>query len=131
MPKAKINFHRIIQDTQNYACFQNDEDHMVSRIFFTLEVNGSKYKDLMVEIRQPYGTNFETEPIEVSKPIGYNGPWNHNAFSDLCDVYFRKAVGSEAVGIRIKGQNIRMRNNVFNMHDCCEFEIPDNGISYD
>ena len=126
MPKAQINFHKIILDSQNYANSQGNEDHMVSIIHFDLEVNGSKYEDLTVEILQPYGTNFESDPIEVDKPIGYSGPWNHNAFSDLCEHYCREAVGSSATGIRIEGgENVRIRNCTYGIPRSEEFEIPD------
>ena len=43
MSKATVNFHRCIQDSQDYG--SNDE-HMVSRVFFDLEVGNKQFNGL-------------------------------------------------------------------------------------
>ena len=69
MPKATITFNKVIQGSQNYESFDKNENYMVSEIHFTLEVKGKQYENMHVEIRQPCGTNYEEEPIEVGEII--------------------------------------------------------------
>jgi hypothetical protein len=128
MPKVKVFFEKILQDTQDYNNFQQQGNHMVSRIYFSMEISGNRHEGLVVEVRQPFGTNYEDMPIEVANPQGYRGPWNQAEFADLCEQYYRKAVGATGTGIRIEGGvNIRMRNNTFAFPYQGEFEIPGDG----
>jgi hypothetical protein len=55
---------------------------MVSRVFFTLEVEGKRYDDLYVDVKQTVGSTYEDGPIEVSSVKGarYKGPFNYMAF---------------------------------------------------
>lgn len=86
MPKAIVIFQKLILDSQDYATFDKNEEHMVSIIHFTLQVEGNQYEDMTVEVRQPYGTDYESEPIEVGEIGGsYRGAWNHREFADLCE----------------------------------------------
>lgn len=126
MPRARVTFQRLVQDSQDYESFDPNEDHMVSQVFFYLEVGGQLYQDMRVEVRQPYGTAFESEPLEVGPPIGsYGGNWNHREFADLVEQYCRQLIGSQGHGIRISGSsNIRMRGNTFASPMTGEFDIP-------
>ena len=45
MPTARVTFQKIIQDSLNYQSFSKNDDYMVSRIFFSLEVGGGVYDD--------------------------------------------------------------------------------------
>jgi hypothetical protein len=120
MAKAKVTFHRLIQDSQDFG---SDDEHMVSRAFFTLEVNGAKH-DLSADIKQTVGSSYESGPIEVSKPNGYSGPFSHQEFQKAAETYYRSLVGSSGSGIRIQGgANIRMRNNTFVKQAEFEFEV--------
>jgi len=65
--KAKILFKSLQQDSQDYAAFERDDAHVVSVIHFDKQVGDQQFRDLSVEVRQPYGTDFESEPLEVSK----------------------------------------------------------------
>jgi hypothetical protein len=56
MAKAKIVFQKLIQDSQDYG---SDDEHMVSRAFFTLEIEGDRHADMFVDIKQPVGGDFE------------------------------------------------------------------------
>ena len=125
--KAKILFKSLRQDSQDYATFARDDAHVVSVIQFNMQIGDRQVRDLSVEVRQPYGTDFESEPLEVSKISGdYHGPWNHSGFADLCERYYRSLIGSAGRGIRIGGGgDIRMRNNTFGMPQQAELEIPD------
>ncbi len=123
--KAAILFNSLQQDSQDYGTFERSDAHVVSVIRFDMQVGPQQFRDLTVEVRQPYGTDFESEPLEVGRVAGYDGPWDHAAFADLCERYYRSLVGSGGRGIRISGgSNIRMRNNTFAMPQQAELEIP-------
>jgi len=124
MTKARVVFDKCIQDSQEYG---SDDEHMVSRVFFTLEVGGRRYDGLHVDVKQTVGSGYEEGAIEVGSPKGasYKGPFNHEAFRAAVEKYYRSLVGSKATGIRIAqgAQNIRMRNNIFQRQEVVEFEV--------
>jgi hypothetical protein len=125
MSKARVVFQRLFQDSQNIG---SDEDHMVSRVFFTLDVDGKTYEDMYVDVTQPYGTDFQEEPVEVGPPQGsYEGNWNHNEFREAVEHYYRSSVGAQGRGIRLGPgvQDVRMRNNTFAVQGKVEFDIPE------
>jgi len=131
MAKATITFNKVVQDSQNYESFNKNDDHMVSVIHFTLEVKDKQYENMQVEIRQPYGTNYEKEPIEVGEIIGsYKGTWSHNQFVNLCEQYYRSLIGSMGRGINIQGASqVRMKNNSFIQKRRVEMDIPEDGAT--
>ena len=111
MPRATVRFEKVIQDSQDYG---SDDEHMVSRIFLSLEAEGKVYPNLVIDIKQPVGSSIEDTSLEVSRPQGYDGGLDYTAFRDLVEEYFRSQVGSRGSGIHIAGpSNIRMRNNTF------------------
>ena len=111
----------MIQDSQDYG---SDDEHMVSRIFFDLEVDGTIHKGLFVNVKQTIGSSFEKGSIEVSRPVGYQGLWDHEAFSTFAQQYYRSLVGPGGSGIRFSGGvSIRMRNNVFIQPASFEFQV--------
>jgi hypothetical protein len=121
MSKAKVIFYQCNQDSQEYG---SDDEYMVSRIFFTLEIGEERFEGLCADIKQTAGSDYDTAPIEVSQPHGYEGAFNHHAFRDCAEKYYRSCVGSETTGIEIEeGVRIRMYNNVFKKEMVCEFEI--------
>jgi len=125
MAQAKIKLQRLVQDSQEYG--SNDE-HMVSRVFFDLEIDGTKYQGLHCDVKQMVGSSFETAPLEVSSPTGYKGPFNHQAFQQIVEHYYRGLVGSQGRGIRITGgSNIRMQNNTFVQPNEATFEVQVSG----
>jgi hypothetical protein len=97
---------------------------MISRAFFTLEYEGQTFPNLYAEIKQPVGSDFETTPLEISRPSGYDGPFNYEAFRAVLEMYYRSLVGRTGSGIHIQGGgNIRMRDNTFIQHTIAEFEV--------
>lgn len=121
MAKAKVIFHKLIQDSQDYG---SDDQHMVSRAFFKIETEGNVSEEAYVDIKQPVGSDFETTPLEVSRPAGYNGPFNYEAFRQAAEAYYRSLVGSKGSGIHISGGgNIRMQNNTFIKQAIAEFDV--------
>lgn len=120
METARVTFKTLIQDSQDFG---SDNDHMISRVFFDLEVGGRRYDDLHVDLKQIVGSSIESDPIEVGRVIGYSGPMNYEMFRDEAEKYFRSLIGSSGAGIHIQGaSNIRMRNNTFEAS--CTVELP-------
>jgi hypothetical protein len=73
---ATIRIEKCIQDIQNVSS-NPDESAMCSQIYFEMEVDEKVHKALTVEISQPYGSDYANEPVEVGRPEGYEGPFNH------------------------------------------------------
>jgi len=122
MSKAKVIFYKCIQDSQDYG---SDDEWMVSRVFFNLEIGEERFEELYADVKQTVGSDYDTALLELSAPHGYEGAFNHQAFRDCAEKYYRSCIGSEATGIRIeKGARfIRMRNNIIGKEMVCEFEI--------
>jgi hypothetical protein len=129
MATAVVNVSKCIQDVQEIGG-SNDSSVMRSRVFFSLSLNGKTFNDLYVEISQPYGTNYATELIEVSRPVGYDGPFSHTAFCNEIERYYRSLVGQGASMISISGgSNIRMSNNTFVAPYTFQIEVDSNAGS--
>jgi hypothetical protein len=63
-----------------------------------------------VTVRQPFGTDYTKEPIEVEKPSGsYKGNWNHNDFHDIVEKYYRSMIGN-IIELAPGTQNVQMKN---------------------
>ena len=86
MLKGKLVFTRVIQDSQDYG---SDDEHMVSRVFFDLEVGGDVRRGLYADVKQTVGTSYETAPLEVSFPQGYKGPLDCGVFRSHVETYYR------------------------------------------
>ena len=125
MPKAKISLKKLIQDSQEFG---STDEHMISRVFFDLEIEGVVHRDLYTNIKQVVGSPINAEALEVSHPVGYQGPFNFLAFSKIISDYFISLVGQKGNGIHIEaGQNIRMTNNHFQVPLITEFETNNPG----
>jgi hypothetical protein len=98
MSQISVTFHNLIQDSQEFG---SDDEHMVSRVFFTIEVEGNSYPDMYCNLKQTVGSDFESGPIEVGTPQGakYSGPFNYDAFREAVEGYYRGNVGSSGSGI--------------------------------
>jgi hypothetical protein len=112
MKQVTIEFTHAVQDSQEYG---SDDEHMVSRLFFDVEVDGQRTPGLWVDVKQPVGADYERDPIEVGRPLGYKGPMNYNEFRAAAEDYYRQMVGSGARGIRLgpNVRNVRMQKNRF------------------
>ena len=125
MAKLKLLFIKIIQDSQEYG---SDNQHMVSRVFFDIELKGVITRGLYADVKQPVGADFERDPLEVSFPRGYRGPIDYAKFRAEVEEYYRESIGSRGTGIRIGGgANIRMMNNTFIRPKIVEFDINEGG----
>lgn len=112
MSVIRINFVKCHQDSQEFG---SDDEFMVSRLFFTVAVDGDEAKEAHCDIKQAVGSNYETGSLEVGRIVGVREPVNYEGFRAAAEQYYRKLVGENAMGIRIEGgaANIRMRNNEF------------------
>jgi hypothetical protein len=121
MAIAQVVFDKLVQDSQDYG---STDEHMVSRVFFTLELDGKTHNGLYADIKQIVGSSFEIASLEVSSPQGYSGPFNHEAFRKAAEAYYRSLVGRSGSGIRIQGGgSARMRDNKFFKKELVEFEV--------
>jgi hypothetical protein len=134
MPRVKVTFRECIQDSQEYG---STDEHMVSRVWIDIAVDGKNQGEFVADLKQTVGSDFETGPIEVSRPIEvstqkpYRGPFDQNRFAEEAAGYFRGLVGSGASGIRIGGgSNIRMRNNRFGYRKVIEFDATGRGEAW-
>jgi hypothetical protein len=124
MLKGKLVFTRVIQDSQDYG---SDDKHMVSRVFFDLEVGGDVRRGLYADVKQTVGTSYETAPLEVSFPRHYKGPLDYGVFRSHVETYYREGFGSRGQGFRLGPgeKNIRMRNNSYVSTKVVDIEVDD------
>ena len=130
MELGTIDCSSMVQFEHNYAAAEYSM--MRSRVFFTLTIHGKSQSHLFVDIGQPYDTDYGQEPIEVSRPFKrahnqlpemelsspyklapYGGSFNHSAFSDGVEKYYRMHIGKTGNTIQISDgcNEIRMCNN--------------------
>lgn len=127
--KGRVVFKNCNQNLQQVG---GNDEYMVSEVFFTFEIDGKLIGEFYANLKQEVGSDFETGSIEVTLPIGYQGPFNHAAFSEGAVMYFRSMIGSQGSGIHIEGNcgNIMMQNNTFARDFVIEFDIADPGTGW-
>ena len=108
MPTATVHFKELIQDSQNYG---SDDEHMVSRVFFDLQVGDKRYPGAYANIKQKVGAT-ASDPIEVFPPAGYAGPFDLQKFQAEVEKYFRSVIGNAGSSNRAghSGKNLRIRD---------------------
>lgn len=120
MPSFKVTFRGCLQDLDES---DRNDDYMLSRVFFTLEVDGEVVGDFSAEVKQVVGSSVERGDIEVSAPSGYDGPLDSQKFSDAVRDYFQGLIEHHDRAIRIAGVGyVRMRNKRFDDERVFEFE---------
>ena len=127
MTTATLTFQKLIQEAQDVSSTDPKQNQLVSRAFFRLDVNDQPYADMWVILRQPLGTDYAKEPIEVEKPSGsYTGNWNQDAFRKIVEDYYRSAIGRQGRAMRIGpgSENVRMRGNTIGFSKSYQLEIP-------
>ncbi len=117
---AKLLFHKCLQNMQDVGT--NDE-FMVSRVFFSIELPGKRFENLFVDLKQTAGDDYERGSIEVSSPQGAIGNLDYAAFRDAVETYYRKLIGSSGQGIKIQGGSAIMRDNWFHIPMTTEIAI--------
>lgn len=127
MSQATVAFLRCIQDSQEYG---SDNEHMVSRVFFTLQIDDSDPLPLYANVKQIVGSDYDTAPLEVSWPKDYEGPLSYHAYRDAVEGYYRNNVGPQALGIGKGSKNIRMYGNVFEIREVVQFDVESGGAPW-
>jgi len=126
MSRAIINIYECIQDDQSLG---PDNVAMTSRITFDLQVGETTYKHCWVKIDQPFGSDFQTDTINVGLPNGYpeDLPWNHERFADQIRKYFRATLtgSTQDVRLRSSARGNRDRNKRSTVVFAFELELSD------
>lgn len=111
MPKFTVTFHKWIQDSQEFG---STDEHMVSRVFFSLDVDGKGAGDFTADLKQAVGSEFNDANIEVGPPNGYDAPFDHEGFSRAARNYISGWIGPGGRAIKVQGSTVlRMRNNTY------------------
>ena len=113
MARAVVTFFKCTQDSPEFG---SNNELMVSRVFFRLEIEGRAAINLHADIKQMVGSDFESGPIEISRQphrerglwgirwprwlLGYTGPFNFSAFRDCAEKYYRSLVGAQDSSIQ-------------------------------
>lgn len=126
MARVKVHFKKVHQDSQDYG---SDDQHMISRVYFDVEVAGRIHSGLHVNVKQTVGADFERDPLEVDAPAPdagakpYAGPFNPGAFRREVETYYREQVGRMGRSVHIAGAtSVRMMGNRFVSPKTVEFE---------
>jgi hypothetical protein len=108
MPTATVHFKELVQDSQNYG---SDDKHMVSRVFFDLQVGEKKYPGAHANLKQAVGAA-ASDRVDVSPPAGYAGPFDQQKFQAEVEKYFRSLVAASASSIKREpgAKGVRMRD---------------------
>jgi hypothetical protein len=121
MKRAKVTFHGGIQDSQDFG---SDDEYVVSRVFFTLEIDGVRHRYLHVNLRQAAGSDPATSPIEVNRHCGYAGPFNAQAFREAVEQYYRGVCGrGDFAALTDSPSAARRPNHSFLDPGAAEFEV--------
>ena len=121
--RVRITFSTAVQDIQDYKMTDPGEDQIVSKIGFSLELDGSRHGPLFVEVRQPMGTDYKTEPLTVGPLLQEvtDGPWNQEAFTKVVEDYYRSAL-EKGISLR-KASRVELRNDTIDLVKSYEFDI--------
>ena len=119
---AKIDFQEILQ---NFQELRTDDEHMSSRIFFDLEIDGKKFSELYVDVKQTIGSDFEAASLEVGPPQGYDGPFSYSHFREEVETYYRESFGAAGRAFHIDKNSayVYMENNKVILEKHVEFEV--------
>lgn len=121
--EGTIHLRELIQDAQEFG---SDDEFMVSRVFFDLEVDTRMFRGLHADLKQVVGSKFEDEAIQVTGPHGYPGPHpvNQKSFQDAVRRYFLRFIGPNAQAFNLgKSKGVRMMNNSVSAHVSEPIEI--------
>lgn len=122
MPVATITFRRCLVNAS--AC-ESDEDHVGSRVFFDLNIEGQAFGNVYVDVRQVIREGAEHEPLVVTPPQGYDGPFNFRVFQGLVAFYYRQAVGGTWGMGGMQGLGRRLKDWAIEQEMRVEFEVDD------
>lgn len=125
MPIMRVHVAGCLQNSHELG---STDEHMVSRFFLKLEVDGKPVGEAHVDVKQVVGSKYrDNEPLEVGPPTGYRGPFNDRAFRQhISDIYRRRVVGPVSGGAIVSSTGegtIIMRDNRFGLNETFDIEI--------
>jgi hypothetical protein len=98
MPTGTIEFQCVRINLKRISTLESDETQIDSLIEFHFKSGRRRSRCLCVEVRQGSGTDFQSQPLEVGKAIGYDGPWNDEEFRELCQRYYCDVIAACGLG---------------------------------
>jgi hypothetical protein len=101
MPTGTIVFKCIRINLKRSSLFEPDENCIDSLIEFDLKIGDKNSRGLKAMVRQPNGTDFQNQALQVGNVVGYEGPWNDEEFKEACGRYYRDIIGSSGIGLAI------------------------------
>lgn len=120
MSIVRVNISHCIQDSQEYG---STDEHMVSRVFGDISVDGENKGEFYSDIKQIVGSAYSSENLEVARPPAYSGPFDHQAFSHGMKDYYLRLVNSSGAIVTLGGaKGVRMSGNRFEISSQFEFE---------
>jgi hypothetical protein len=119
MPKAIIHIQRLAVHSR---AFGGDDRQLVSRVYFSLIVQGTPNPGLHADVRQMAPGGPEV-PVEVGPPVGYSGPFNREAFSKVIERYYRNVIGTALGSSPVPPQKVR--DGVFISKATAQFGLPE------
>jgi len=120
MASFKLTFRSCIRDSEEFG---SNDDQMVSRVFFTLAVDGTVVGDFSADLKQFVPEGGESGQIEVVTPIGFDGSFDTEQFVDAVRDYFDDLVGHHRRKVHIAGVGyVRARNKRYDVERVFEFD---------
>jgi hypothetical protein len=98
MSTGTIVFKCIRINLKRNSTFQLDDNCIDSLIEFDLKIGDKSSRGLKTVVRQPNGTDFQSQPLRVGNVIGYDGPFNDEEFKETCGRYYRDVIGFSGIG---------------------------------
>lgn len=124
MAQITGEFYEFFQDAQEFG---SDDQNMVSRVYFRMSVGGRPPADFFAPVKLAVGGDYlAPDQLEIGRPSGYRGSFNHAAFADEVARYVRTCVGPGARGVSFgPGASVRMMNNRYSIRMPFAFDVPD------
>ena len=98
MPKrVRVKLKKCIQNQHEVG---SKDAHMISRIFYELVVNGKTQGSFYSDIKQPVGSEYVAEDLEVTAPNGYEGPFDQASFAKGIRNYYQRIAGSKSTTMK-------------------------------
>jgi hypothetical protein len=109
MSRMRVMFHKCLRDSVEP---RNDEEQVVARLFFSLEINGRRYDGLYADVKQTVGASYPGH-LEVSSPKGapYKGPFNYEISRYAVENYYWNLVRRHRIPVHA-GNRIRNKEVV-------------------
>lgn len=120
MAMATVTFRRCIVNSPEYG---GDAQHLGSRIYFDLDIDGHEHPNLYADVKQAIGVAADEEFLEVTEPQGYTGPLNLPVFEGLVEFYYRHVIGAQGLLFGTKPSEMRFIGHVLEQEMRVQFEV--------